>query len=883
MPLSVGDKLGHYEILSLLGAGGMGEVYRARDTTLKRDVALKVLPATFLRDPERMARFQREAQVLASLDHPNIGHIYGIVDAEDSRGLVLALIEGPTLADRIEAGPLPEDEAIAIAKQIIEALEYAHDRGVVHRDLKPANVKTTPEGVVKVLDFGLAKVLEDEPPASLLTNSPTLTVGHTQAGVILGTAAYMSPEQAVGRPVDRRSDIFSFGAVLYEMLSGRRAFGGATTPDVLEAVVRSEPDWSKLPGDTSDTFQRLLRRCLVKDRKQRLQAIGEARIVLQSFLENPAEEPSSAAPRRSVFMWLWPTVAAILLAALSGVAWRHFHETPPEERLMNSTLLPPEGTSFGGGINAPALSPDGSRIVFPATSSDGKEQLWMRRLDSATAQPLPGTEEGISPFWSPEGRFLGFGDGTKLKKIDVMGGPPVTVAENLPGPLRGASWSPQGVIVFSVNAPGPILRVSATGGAISPATAFEKDKDSSVHRFPWFLPDGRHFLYISSQLGDIPVRVGSLDEPDKAGKVVVQANSPALYSQGHLLYLRQNTLMAQPFDVQRLITTGEAVSIAERVYTVGAPSRLAVLAVSSTGLLAYQSMPTVESRVVWKDRRGKELGTLADPVSGPLEGLELSPDGKSLAVSLSDGSASDVWIYDLARGLRSRFTVDPAIDSDPIWSPDGKMIFWASNRNSAVSNIFRKPANGTGMDELIYADGFYKAPTSVSPEGKMLLYQTHGSGTDGILVVPLAPEQPGAKLEPHRLLESQSSSGQFSGDGKWVAYDSDESGSEEVYAIPFPGPGGRRQISSGGGSSPRWRQDGKELFYLAPGSRLMAAEVSLRTDTLEIGKIQTLFEARRVDSYDVSTDGQKFIVEEIGRVREPPLTLIQNWSSMLKK
>ena len=423
MPLSVGDKLGHYEVLFLLGQGGMGEVYRARDTKLKRDVALKVLPATLLRDPERVARFQREAEVLASLDHPNIGPIFGIVDSEDSNGLVLALIEGPTLADRINAGPIPLDEAIAIAKQIIEALEYAHDRGVVHRDLKPANVKITPDGVVKVLDFGLAKVLEDEPPITSMANSPTLTMGHTQAGVILGTAAYMSPEQAVGRPVDRRTDIFSFGAVLYEMLTGKRAFVGAATPDVLEAVVKNDPDWSKLPVEVPPPIGKLLKRCLVKDRKQRLQAVGEVRIAIDRTREDAEADNSPSANRSSQLAWI---VAGVALLAALGIGWQYLRQPAEAPRLARISLVMPEKASYNDYRSLPAISPDGRRVAISLVV-DGKRSIWLRDLDSLEAHPLRGTDEGESPFWSPGSQSLGYFTPTTLKTIDMGGGASVTV------------------------------------------------------------------------------------------------------------------------------------------------------------------------------------------------------------------------------------------------------------------------------------------------------------------------------------------------------------------------------------------------------------------------------------------------------------------------
>ena len=508
MPLlSAGDKLGHYEVLSLLGAGGMGEVYRARDTRLKRDVAIKVLPPTLLSDLDRMGRFQREAEVLASLDHPNIGHIHGIVDSEDSRGLVLALIEGPTLADRIEAGPIPLDEAVALAKQIVAALEYAHDRGVVHRDLKPANVKITPDGVAKVLDFGLAKVLEDEPPPSSLANSPTLTVGHTRAGVILGTAAYMSPEQAVGRPVDRRSDIFSFGAVLYEMLAGKRAFGGATTPDLLDAVLKNDPDWSALPAETPRYLRRLLERMLAKDRKQRLQAIGEARIALEDSDRNEPPIAPVPAASGSRLRWLWPGVAAAMtLAALALGFLAHTRQSYADDHVLSLQLDPPPGTHyvFGSNTGRMSLSPDGKNVAFIATGN-GKSGLWVRSLDSTEARLIPGTESAGYPFWSPDSKAVAFFSLTGIKRVDLAGGSPQTICD-APG-YRDGDWSNDGQILFSRSRSG-LFRVSAAGGSPAVLTTLDASREERRHSSPQSLPGGRILYHIATNSRETGVFFG---------------------------------------------------------------------------------------------------------------------------------------------------------------------------------------------------------------------------------------------------------------------------------------------------------------------------------------------------------------------------------------
>jgi serine/threonine protein kinase len=723
MSLSAGHKLGHYEIVALIGKGGMGEVYRARDTNLKREVALKVLPAGVANDPERLARFQREAEILASLNHPGIAAIYGLVE----NALVMELVEGDTLP-----APVPVDTAIAYAKKIIDAVEYAHDRGVIHRDLKPANIKVTPDGAIKILDFGLAKALDERAAtASNPANSPTLTMGATAAGVILGTAAYMSPEQAVGKPADRRADIFSFGAVLYEMLTGKRTFSAETVGETLVAVAKDPPDWTALPADTPEHVRKLLDRALAKDRRQRLQAIGEARIILENP-ESPAKPAVETSPPAATPPWPWMAAAGLLAMALAAVSFLHFRETPPEARVVNTTLLPPDGAEFdfntAGSLPAiPSLSPDGTRIVFGAKLKDGKTQLWVRRLDSPTAQPLPGTEGAGLPFWSPDSRWVGFGQDAKLKKIDIQGGPPIALAD-LTATFGGGSWSPQGIIIYGGRGgtASPILRVPAAGGTPAPAVGIEPEKERGAHKFPWFLPDGRHFLYTSQQTEDIPIRVGSLDEPQKPGKVIGKAHSNVVYVQGHLLYLRDNTLMAQPFDVNRLETTAEAVPLAEGVPTYTSPSRGAGFTVSSGGMLVYASgAGNGNSRLVWKDRTGKTLGNLGEP-TGTISGIQLSPDGKLLAASVQDRSGSDdLWIYDTARGVPTRFTFDPANDRDPVWSPDGKKIYFRSARKG-VGGLFRKDSNGAGAEELVLSDAVSKSPDSVSPDGKLLLYGKAG-------------------------------------------------------------------------------------------------------------------------------------------------------------
>ncbi len=867
MALSADYKLGPYEILEPIGKGGMGEVYRARDARVGRDVAVKVSAEQFT------GRFEREARAIAALNHPNVCTLYDV----GPNYLVMELIEGPTLADRIREGAIPLEEALGIAMQIAEALEAAHDKGIVHRDLKPANVKIRPDGSVKVLDFGLAKPAE---ATELSSDSPTM-MSMTAMGMIMGTAGYMAPEQARGKPVDKRADIWSFGVVLYEMLTGDRLFKGEDVVETVAAVMHKDPDLSVVPPKV----QRLLKRCLEKDPRKRLRDITGMEFLLEE--PPPPISPDTTSPR---FGWLWPSVAAVFALAAAALSFVHFRETPPELRVVSATLLPPENAEFDfdSSYALQAISPDGTRLVFGAKVKGGKQQLWLRRLDSPTAQPLPGTEDAGAPFWSPDSRWVGFGQGTKLKKIDIQGGPPVAITD-LSGPFRGGSWSPLGVIVFGISSNGgPILRVAAAGGTPAPAASFDRDTDDVGHRYPWFLPDGRHFLYTLSTAAELtPVRVASIDEPGKPGKVVAQANSTAAYAQGHLLYLRENTLMAQPFDVNRLETTGEAVPVAEGVAMFNPGVRVAGFTVSPAGFLVYATGGSAgRSRLVWKDRQGKALGNLGDP-TGLIGAVDLSPDGRRVAatvVSLRPGD--DVWIYDAARGIPTRFTFGSKPIRESAWSPDGNTLYLSARRKGPSLDLFRKASNGAGTEEPVLEDSANKNADSVSPDGKLLLYTRIGEKTgQDLWVLPLAA---GAKPEPRVFLQTpfNEARGKFSPDGQWVAYRSNESGQSQVYAAPFPGPGGKRQISSAGGDYPRWRRDGKEIFYVTPDRQLMAAEVSARNGTLEVGKVQKLLDGILQGggyTYDVSADGQKFLVMEQSLPAASPLTLVQNWTAGLRK
>ena len=864
MPLSVGDKLGPYEILALIGKGGMGEVYRAHDNRLRRDVAIKVSNSEF------SERFTREARVIASLNHTNIAHLYDV----GPNYLVMEYVEGEDLK-----GPLSFDDALPIIQQLIDGIEAAHEKNIIHRDLKPANIKITPDGVVKILDFGLAKAMEPPRDADP-SNSPTLTMGATQAGTILGTAAYMSPEQAKGKEADKRADIWSFAVVIYELLTGKRMFVGETAVEILGGVLNKAPDITAAPARVN----RLLKWCLEKDRKKRLASISDARL----FLAEPPAPPAQNRERNQGK--LWPAIAALAALALLVLAAWTFTRPTTEPRPIATTVLPPSNGQFDFNepYAMPAISPDGTFIVYGAKTQDGKQQLWLRRLDSPTAQPLSGTEDAATPFWSPDSRWIAFGQGTKLKKIAVQGGPPVAIAE-VTGSLRGGSWNEQGEIVFGIQSAGrsPLWRVAASGG-----TAVKIEQAQGRH--PWFLPDGRHFLYQATANAGA-IFVASLDEPGSPEQQVAQTDSLAAYSQGHLLYLRDNTLMAQPFDPGRVATTGEAMPVAEGIPTYTTGSRIPGFTVSPAGLLLYQSGGAgTQARLVWKDRQGKLLSAL--PKLHRTSALNLSPDGKRAAVADADrtGGAEDLWLYDLDRGIPTRFTTDPKHEGTPVWSPDGTMLYFSSDRNGTFK-IFRRPSNGAGNDEMVLEDSVDVFPSSISPDGKFLMYTrlAEKTGSDQ-WILPLAAAPGGPKAKPYPFLEEpgQAGNAKFSPDGHWVTYNSNESGQVQTYAVPFPGPGGKIQITANGGGMPRWRKDGREIFYTSTDRELTAVEVSARNGTLEVGQPRKLFTGIITSTtgrssgvtYDVSPDGQKFLVFDDGaNDTTQPLTLVQNWTAMLRK
>jgi serine/threonine protein kinase len=861
--------IAHYRITTKLGAGGMGEVWRATDTKLNRDVAIKLLPTSFAADPDRMARFQREAQVLASLNHPNIAAIYGVEEG----ALVMELVEGDALA-----GPLAEAEALPVIQQLIDALEYAHERGIIHRDLKPANIKITHEGRVKLLDFGLARAMTGDTAAATDPDAcPTLTMRATLAGVIMGTAAYMAPEQARGLNVDKRADIWAFGVVVYELATGSRLFDGQTVSDTLAGVLHQELDLEKAPA----RFRGLLQRCLERDPRRRLRDIGDARSDIDRPPAAAAVEPATA-PRP--LPWI---LAGVLAAAAGGIAAIHFREAQPAASPIRFAVPPPDKGNFGPWLS---LSPNGQHLAFTGSGEDGVSRLWLRSLDSLQSRPLAGTDGTLTTFWSPDSRSVVFQSGGKLKKIDIAGGPPQTLCDGV-GVVLGGSWNRDGVILFGSNS-GVIMQVSAAGGgAANPLTRTEPSRREGNHTDPTFLADGRHFIYMrrSSQAEYNGIYLGSLGvKPEQQSLRRIQATdfSPAYAppvggAPGQILFLRDGTLLAQPFDERRLATAGEPVPITGDV---GTSLTRGSFTVSANGALAFHSGTGGGARFGWFDRGGRALWLAVDP--GEYYGLALSPDDGRVAYSRP--SAGGIWLLDIARNANSRFTFQQDGARSAVWSPDGKYVAFASIRQSGV---YVKATTRSGSEQPLISAGPLKFVSDWSRDGRFLLYTEAKNGLDLLFLSdPLA----GGAHQPVPFADSgfNETQGQFSPDSRWVAYSSDETGRYEIYVRPFP-PGGDRGgkslVSNNGGMQPRWRDNGKELFYLSPDRNLMAVQVktepSFQSETphpLFETSAQASADSNAVFRYDVTKDGQRFLIlVPSSGITSVPTTVVLNWQAEL--
>ncbi|MBM3819221.1 MAG: hypothetical protein FJW14_09450 [Acidimicrobiia bacterium] len=890
MALAPGTRLGPYEISVQIGAGGMGEVYRATDTSLKRDVAIKVLPEAVAADAERLARFQREAEVLASLNHPQIAAIYGLERSDGTTALVMELVEGPTLADLIARGPMALDDALPIARQIAEALEAAHEQGIVHRDLKPANIKIRPDGTAKVLDFGLAKAVE---PAAggmrgvALSHSPTLTSPAmiTGVGMLLGTAAYMAPEQAKGRAADKRSDIWAFGCVLYEMLTARRAFDGDDVGETLAAVIRAQPEWAGVPAQV----RTLLESCLEKDPRKRLRDIGDAWRLIEDH-----REAGAPVRRAATSSWAPWALAAIALVMSVGVAVWSLTRPVPELRAVQFTVGPSPADTFRYLFTGASVSPDGTSVVFSAYSGrDRANLLYVRPIDSLVARPLPGTTNADSPFWSPDSSAIAFFSDGKLKRLDLAGGTAFTLAD-APGGAGGGTWSGQGVLLFAIR--GGLYTVPAAGGPPSLIVEDVSSGQSRIQLFPQFLPDGDRFLYLSVANNDPKTTglwVSSLSRPQDRRQLLTTPFK-GVYAAGagsdpdRLLFVRDTTLMAQAFDPGSMALLGEPVPVATDL-TVANNNRWASFWAADARVLMFRSGGSARdrARLVWMARDGRVLAE-----AGPEQvysSLRISPDGGRVAVGRRDPAGlDDQWVFDTARQTMSRFTFDAARETWPAWSPRGDQIAFSSNR-SGTYQLYRKDASGLGTEQPITSGGPSKVLSDWSPDGRYLLYsEIDLNDSDDIWAWPLSGD-------PKPMLVVQTpfadTSGQFSPDGRWIAYQSAESGRLEVYVQAFPPSGGKWQVSTSGGRAPRWRADGRELFYVTPtedSQALMAVDVGLTAGGVQLGTPHQLFSTSMPTgnsySYDVTRDGQRFLMQQLlPQTAAPPLTVILNWTALLKK
>ena len=896
MPIGPGSRLGPYEVTALIGEGGMGKVWRAHHTALKRDDALKVLPDAFASDPDRLARFRREAQVLASLNHPNIAHVYGLEQSDGVQALVMELVEGPTLADRIAQGPIPVDEALPIAKQIAEALEAAHERGIIHRDLKPANIKLRPDGTVKVLDFGLAKALEPASGTHIdATASPTITspAMMTNVGTLLGTAAYMSPEQAKGRSADKRSDVWAFGAVLFEMLTGRRAFAGTEVSEVLASVLAREPDWTLLPPRLSPTVSTYIKRCLHKDLKQRIGEVQSIRLALEGVFDGGAETSVSTSTARAGAGTGWQRA---LLWALAGVlagsllVWAVMRREPASSESITRFAVPlAANESFTGiGRHLVALSPKGTHVAYIA--NDG---LSLRPLDQLQATRIPGTDGAREPFFAPDGQWIGFFAGGQLKRVSLTGGTPVPLGA-MPIPW-GASWGADGMILLG-QGPKGIVRMPAAGGEPEMLISVE---NGEVATSPQMLPGGEWVLFTLrpagvSQWDQAQIVVQSVATRER--RVLVEGGREGRYlATGHLVYARAEGLLAVPFDLGARHVVGGPVPLVQDLASVSAFGS-AQFSIADNGSLVYLPVganPQAARRtLVWVDRQGRETPLAVSPRGYVYP--RVSPDGTRVALDVRD-PAPDIWIWDLGRDTLTRLTFDPGSDRSPAWFPDGRRLAFSSQRDGSAGNLFWQSADGTGAAERLAEANRDVFPTSVSPDGSQILVNVATGGATGAQAEndDIAVVSREGREMPLLATMFGERNAEVSPDGRWMAYESDESGREEIYVRPFPDvQGGRWQVSTGGGRQPVWARGGRELFYLMPQGRIMSVPIQ-SGPSFVAGNPQRVVDGPYVApnagrTYDVSPNGDRFLMIKDAASTDdtsapPSIIVVQGWFEELKR
>lgn len=879
MAITPGTRISAYEVTSVLGEGGMGIVFRARDTKLLRDVALKVLPDHVADDPDRLSRLQREAQLLASVNHPNIAQIYGLEQLGNSSCIVMELVEGDTLAERLKNGPLPLDEALDIAKQIADALAAAHERGIVHRDLKPANIKLTPNGTVKVLDFGLAKTLGNRSSNIAMSALPT-NVSGSLAGAVVGTVAYMSPEQARGKEVDARTDIWAFGCVLYEMLTARHTFEGETVTDMLARIVTSEPDLSLLPRETPTPIRLLLAATLNKNVQQRLQHIGDMRLFLdQKFFPSAAPAgPVVESKGSRGTLWTTAIIAALIGALVPTVLyWRTPVPAPAPEMRLELPL--PDLQGFV------SVSPDGQRVAYIARLDDGSRAIWTRPMASDTAQKVPGTDRPTGGLvWSPDSHYLAFTAEGKWKKVDVAGGG-IQVLFDAPMQTIGLTWNRDGTILFAKGGDNVLARVSDAGGVVKPVTSLDQTRKETAHAAPMFLPDGNHFLYaIASTIPEnAGFFVGSLDGTLKKRVLPLpdRLNAWALAPPGYLL-LSTGTLTAQRLDLNSFTLEGEPITIADGIQS--------GFSVSDNGLLMYRkgSNAPVARQLTWFDRTGRQLGRLGD--SGNYGDLKISPSGDRVAFDTTVNGNRDIWVIDVARAVPSRITFEPSSDWNPSWSPDGSRIAFASAKPDAA-HIYEKASTGVGNDQLVFQDQT-EIPVDWSHDGRYIVFSRLRPGSNqgnNTWVLDLSGQK---KASPFIDSPFDKAHAKISPDGRWLAYSTNDSGMYQIVVQSFPDPnGGKWQITAQGGTEPRWRRDGRELYYLALDGKLMA--VSVKADrAFEAGTPVALFDTalsvnraqpERTGRYDVAPDGRFLISLPIGTATAAPVIAVVNWTAGLAK